>query len=239
MKKYLDFEGLSLFYCKTVDAIKKKIESGEISGGTDTMVTQTPTSENKVYPLLLAPDAQIDEVTGTAFFNAGVTLNPSTNTINANISGNAAGNMGVVTTGSADAYVADVPGITELKSGINFTMVPHVVNAANATLNVNGLGAKQIRRRLSNGQSVTVAVAASLLAVNKAVRVTYDGTFWIADHTQPNASDIYGTLAVNKGGTGGTTAEDARANLEVYSKEEIDAALGDISAILTTVTGVQ
>ena len=57
---------------------------------TDTKVTQTVTSSNATYPLLLAPSGQTATATTTSYFDSGVTLNPSTNTIAANVSGNAA-----------------------------------------------------------------------------------------------------------------------------------------------------
>ena len=57
---------------------------------TDTKVTQTVTTSNATYPLLLAPSGQTSTATTTSYFDSGVTLNPSTNTIAANISGNAA-----------------------------------------------------------------------------------------------------------------------------------------------------
>ena len=56
---------------------------------TDTKVTQTVTTTNDNYPLLLAPSGQTATKTTTSYFDSGVTLNPSTNTIAANISGNA------------------------------------------------------------------------------------------------------------------------------------------------------
>ena len=56
---------------------------------TDTKVTQTPTSDNKTYPLLLAPTGQTNTTTTQTYFDSGVTLNPSNNTIAANISGKA------------------------------------------------------------------------------------------------------------------------------------------------------
>lgn len=60
-----------------------------IDNNTDTKVTQTPTSDNKTYPLLLAPAGQTTTQTGGTYFDSGVTLNPSNNTIAANISGKA------------------------------------------------------------------------------------------------------------------------------------------------------
>ena len=56
---------------------------------TDTKVTQTITTINASYPLLLAPTGQTKTTTTQAYFDSEVTLNPSTNTIAANITGNA------------------------------------------------------------------------------------------------------------------------------------------------------
>ena len=57
---------------------------------TDTKVTQYAKSDNAAYPILLAASGQTADATGAAYFDSGVTLNPSTNTIAANISGNSA-----------------------------------------------------------------------------------------------------------------------------------------------------
>jgi hypothetical protein len=57
------------------------------SGNTDTKVTQTVTSSNANYPLLLAPSGQTATTTTTSYFDSGVTLNPSTNTINGLLNG--------------------------------------------------------------------------------------------------------------------------------------------------------
>lgn len=76
---------------------------------TDTKVTQTPTSDNKTYPLLLAPTGQTTTQTGGAYFDSGVTLNPSNNTIAANISGKAN------TAGTADKVANNL--IVRLNSG--------------------------------------------------------------------------------------------------------------------------
>ena len=55
----------------------------------DENVTQTTTSSNLNYPLLLAPNGQTTTTTTTTYFDSSVTLNPSTNTITANLNGNA------------------------------------------------------------------------------------------------------------------------------------------------------
>ena len=142
----------------------------------------------------------------------------------------------ITTSGTGEAYIATVPGITELASGISFTMIPHVVSASKIpTLNVNGLGAKAIRRRVSNStMTTTFAPFANWLGANRPVRMFYDGTFWIADFTVPNALDLYGTVEIEHGGTGGNTVAKARANLDVYSKAEVDNLIAQAIANLSS-----
>lgn len=146
---------------------------------------------------------------------------------------------GVITSGDGAAYTATVSGITSLTAGVSFTMIPHVVSTSTSpTLDVNGLGAKNIRRRLSSSSTSTaVGYAAAWLGANKPIKVEYDGTYWIADLPKPSASDLSGTLPIANGGTGATTASTALANLgaapnglisatyTVASDTEIDTAL--------------
>lgn len=127
-------------------------------------------------------------------------------------------NIGITTAGTGSAYTATVPGITALVSGVSFVMVPHVVSASTTpTLNVNNLGAKNIKRRLSSiSTSVQSGYSNTWLAKGTPFRVTYDGTQWIVDGlTKPATADLYGTLSVEKGGTGATSASDARTNLGI------------------------
>lgn len=70
----------------TVDSIKMPANPNT---DTDTKVTQTVTTTNATYPLLLAPAGQTATTTTQAYFDSGVTLNPSTNTITADLAGNA------------------------------------------------------------------------------------------------------------------------------------------------------
>ena len=125
---------------------------------------------------------------------------------------------GVATAGTGAAYTATVDGITALVAGLSFIMIPHVVSTVvNPTLNVNGLGAKNIRRRLSNSTvSTTTGSVAGWLGANKPIRVTYDGTYWIADLDRPNVADVYGTMPIANGGTGATSAATALTNLGAF-----------------------
>lgn len=116
----------------------------------------------------------------------------------------------ITTAGTGAAYTASVSGLT-LVAGASFVMVPHTASTTTTpTLNVNSLGAKNIRMRLSSSTSSTISlISAGFLAANKPVRVVYDGTYWVLDDfAQPDASCLYGTL-ISRGtsapsnGTGG------------------------------------
>lgn len=102
----------------------------------------------------------------------------------------------VTTAGTGAAYTASVSGLT-LVAGASFVMVPHVVSTtATPTLNVNGLGAKNIRMRISSSTVATTALpSVSFLAANKPVRMMYDGAQWVIDDmVRPDANNLYGTI---------------------------------------------
>lgn len=106
-------------------------------------------------------------------------------------------NFPSVTGGTGSAYTATVSGIESMEAGISFVMIPHTVSTSQtATLNVNGLGAKTLRRPLSGSNSATTAPdTTNWLAANKPIRVTYDGTYWVVDMPKPDVADLYGEVA--------------------------------------------
>lgn len=113
----------------------------------------------------------------------------------------------VTTTGTGAAYEATVEGITELKAGVSFIMIPHTnATTSSPTLKVNDCPAIQIYRNLSTGQSYTSATK-TILKEGRACRVMYDGTYWIAvDFTVPVSAELSGRVPVGYGGVPSTNA---------------------------------
>ena len=115
-------------------------------------------------------------------------------------------------------------------------MVPHVTSTTMApTLNVNSLGAKSIRMRLTSSTTATIRLtSASFLTANKPVNVTYDGTYWVIDDfAQPDVNSLYGTVPISKGGTGATTAAKALENLGAMPKEKVQAHIANTTIHIT------
>lgn len=110
-------------------------------------------------------------------------------------------------TGTADNLVGTVEGIDELKPGLLVCMTTKVVKTTpDVTLNLNGLGAKDIARYLPDGRVnswVKGGVNPGWLGFNSPALLLYNGSVWIAlGVLKVNASDIGGILSVGKGGTG-------------------------------------
>ena len=170
------------------------ISSTDTNTNTDTKVTQTVKTDNANYPLLLAPSGQTATTTTTACFDSGVTLNPSTNTITANVSGNAGkatklatartidgvsfdGSANITHYGTCSTAAATVEKVVActgfvLATGATIKVRFTVTNtAASPTLNVNSTGAKNIRYRNGN-------IAAGYLAANRTYEFVYDGSYY-------------------------------------------------------------
>lgn len=152
-----------------------------------------------------------------------------------------------VTATSTDgvAYTATVAGVTELYNGLEITIIPNKTSTAkNITLDINGLGAKSVRLPLSfNNAAMSLPKLDTYYVEGRPLKLMFDeeyiaGGMWKVQGKQyTSAQDLYGVTPIESGGTGGDTAADARANLEVYSKAEVDSLLGDINAVLETLIG--
>lgn len=123
------------------------------------------------------------------------------------------------------SYVSAVPWITELTVGARFTMLPDKLSTSlNPTLNVNGLGAKYLRCLTGYNNAATANGAfAGWISADRPIDVIYNGTYWITNMQRTSVSALYGTLKVEGGGTGATTAEEARKNLGALGVDDIES----------------
>lgn len=146
----------------------------------------------------------------------------------------------IVAAASADgvAYTATVGGVTELKNGMLLTIIPDITSTSTTiTLNVNGLGEKMVRLPLSfNNAAMSMPKLATYYAAGRPITLQYDANYLAGDgiwktvgKQKTSAQDLYGSVPVESGGTGGATAEEARENLGITL-----ANLGDIVISDTT-----
>ena len=138
-------------------------------------------------------------------------------------------------TGNGSAYTATIPNVTALKKGMIITIIPDTTSTATIpNLNVNGLGAKNIKQRITTNTSLTVGAGnESWMIANKPVPLLFDGTQWVTITGRASAEDLYGTVPLNKGGTGVTTLEELKAlvepNVVELTNATIDGTHVDIS----------
>lgn len=133
-----------------------------------------------------------------------------------------AGNR-IVTATSTDgvSYEATVPYLDELYNGLEITIIPNMTSTVtNPTLNVNGLGAKSIRLPLStNTSALTYPESVSFYTKDKAVKLMYcadfapDGAWHTVDKQRTSAQDLYGSVPLERGGTGAENGADGLKNL--------------------------
>ena len=126
------------------------------------------------------------------------------------------GTPNVAATSSDGAtYTATADGVTELTKGLTIVITPNTTSTTTLPkLNLNGLGAKNIKQGLSVNTSLTVqAQNADWLIANKPVLLMYDGLQWKTVAVRSSGDDMYGTVTVAHGGTGANTAAEALANL--------------------------
>jgi hypothetical protein len=84
-----------------------------------------------------------------------------------------------VTTGTGANLIATIPNFTPVK-GSAFVMLPHANVTANATLNVNGMGASIIGVHYSNASTIGNLITYQLQA-SSAVVMVYNGTRWVME----------------------------------------------------------
>ena len=124
---------------------------------TDTLVTQTATTTNASYPLLLSSSTSTG--TRTTLFDSGVTLNPNNNTIAANISGTAA-------KATADEKGNNIANTYATKAELNSNLKiiqTEIKNIPNVEPHATGLS-QQLTYTLPSGYTPILAVPYTPLA---------------------------------------------------------------------------
>ena len=105
------------------------------------------------------------------------------------------------------AYSATAPGVTELYTGLEITIIPQVESTSETiTLDVNGLGAKSVRLPLSSNTTTLVMPAQpDYYTSGRPVKLRYDATWlnnkgaWVAAERQrTSGSDLYGSVITEK-----------------------------------------
>lgn len=129
----------------------------------------------------------------------------------------------IVTATSTDGvtYTATVPYLTELYNGLEITIIPNMTSTVtNPTLNVNGFGAKNIRLPLGVNTSATVAAnLPTFLGKDRPVKLLFDSDYlndgmWKTISTyRTSATDLYGVVPIEHGGTGKSNGAEGLANL--------------------------
>lgn len=142
------------------------------------------------------------------------------------------------------AYTVTVPGVTELVHGMRIVISPSRNSASTApTLDVNGLGAKYVRLPLSfNNVAASMPRLATFYSAGKPLLLMYDASYahgmWKAvEKNRVSAQDLYGTVPVDGGGTGATTAEGALEALGAVSQIEYDEKIAALEARLAALEG--
>lgn len=136
------------------------------------------------------------------------------------------------------AYTVNLPGVAKLYTGLEIIIIPDIVSATTLpTLNVNGLGAVHLKRRITSNTLTTVqSENEEFLCKDQPIRVIYNGKVWVMDMARANVNDLYGKVPVENGGTGADNAEEALTNLGAISKSEFEVITPTITAIGLTIS---
>ena len=198
-----------------------------VESGVFTVLSGTETNGTAADPVLYEEDLLTDEATfdQMALWRVPVSgANISTPVQLFEVSKNIKNAGSSVVEAASDdgiAYSATAPGISELYAGLEITIIPQVESTSETiTLDVNGLGAKNVRLPLSsNTTTLVMPEQPNYYTAGRPVKLRYDATWlnnkgaWVAAERQrTSGSDLYGSVITVKtvnlliDGWSGTTA---------------------------------
>lgn len=148
----------------------------------------------------------------------------------------------IATSTDGVAYTATVDGLTELYVGCSLMIVPNMTSTSSSsvTLNVNNLGAVQIKRwdNISTNEWWGFPIAGWMKA-GYPIRVKYTGVYWIIEGmSKTYATDLTGAVPIANGGTGATTAAAARTNLGAASASDLATLRNDFDVLAASAISV-
>ena len=143
--------------------------------------------------------------------------------------------------GTSSAYTGTLSGppwattLAGLKGHV-LAIVPSVTSASvDVTLNLNSLGAKNVRRLTQTGTATAVPTA-GYFRLGVPYLVMYDGTQYVlVGDTQPNGgTDFANVVGIGSGGTGGATQATAWTNIGVPSAATAAPKVASTAAVGTS-----
>lgn len=124
--------------------------------------------------------------------------------------------------------------LTELK-GQSLVIIPNMTStsASNVSLDVNGLGAKAIKRWDNRDTSEWWSfTSANWFKAGYPIRVMFNGDYWIIEGmNKPVAADLNGTVSISNGGTGATTAAAARTSLGAAAASDLNSKISSSTIV--------
>ena len=136
-----------------------------------------------------------------------------------------------------EIYVVNDSNITELYNGLEITIIPNERNTTTSPrLKINDFEDNGIRLALSFNCAATTTIGTNYFQADRPITLKYhsalnlgiqgQGAWLFSDRIKTSAQDLYGDVPIESGGTGASTAEDARTNLEVSQAIESEDYAG-------------
>lgn len=205
-------------------------DSTLVESGVFKVISGVETSETAVDPVLTENDllsniASFDQMALWRIPVSGAVISAPEILYNTRFAGERIANA---TSTDGKAYTANLPGVAKLYTGLEITIIPDTTSATTLpSLNVSGTGDVYIKRRITSNTRTTVqSEDENFLYKDHPIRVIYNGSAWVADMARANVNDLYGTVPIEKGGTGADNAVEACENLGVIPYSQKGAANG-------------